>query len=284
MAIYSIIPFLNEFHFLDLKIEEEIKFVDKFIIIESNQRYNGKHKELLLKNNPKYQSDRFEIICLENKFTEYDESDDPQEKSDKAWANEEIQRNSAMRDFDDKDIILYSDCDEIFRRQDIPEIFNKTLEIEKRYNFSRICQLQYVTKINLLFNADEYWYGPSCITGRTLKELVVFYSKEKRKAKLDFNLLRRFGYGEKIVFGKNFNYVMSPEKISYKLQSFSHTELDRPEITDLNEILKKINSKKDVIRRRDVNGFPISLEKVPIDESYPIGILENMEFWKQFVA
>jgi len=77
--------------------------------------------------------------------------------------------------------------------------------------------------------------------------------------------------------GWHFSYLMSPEKIRKKIQTFAHTELDKNEFTNINTIEKQIKSLKDIFNRK------INYTKVNVDKNYPEYITKNIDKFKDWV-
>ena len=77
--------------------------------------------------------------------------------------------------------------------------------------------------------------------------------------------------------GWHFSYLMSPEKIKLKLESFAHGEFNRQDITDIDLIKNKVNKNKDIFNRN------IFFQKVQIDDSFPEYIVQNKQKFSEFI-
>jgi beta-1,4-mannosyl-glycoprotein beta-1,4-N-acetylglucosaminyltransferase len=69
---------------------------------------------------------------------------------------------------------------------------------------------------------------------------------------------------------------MSPEKVSKKIKSFAHSEFNKFQFTNVNQIIEKINSHKDLFGR----NFNF---KIIQDKELPIYIIENREKFSDFL-
>ena len=77
--------------------------------------------------------------------------------------------------------------------------------------------------------------------------------------------------------GWHFNNIMLPDEISKKLKSFAHSEYSGNEFSSPEIIAKKIEEKKDLFNRGYV------FEKVKLDDSFPEYLLNNKNFYKDFI-
>ena len=76
--------------------------------------------------------------------------------------------------------------------------------------------------------------------------------------------------------GWHFSFIMKPDAIRDKIKSFAHTEFNKPEFTNLEEIEKKIISKKDLFGR----NFKF---KILSDKELPEYIINNKEKFSDFL-
>ena len=267
--IYSISPFFNEFDLLDLKISEESLVVDKILIIEANQTFQGNKKELLLENNLKYSNlSNVEIVFLKDELAT--------KKTNDKFANAAYQKNSYIRflpDIKDDDVLLMCDLDEINKKENISMIVDKA----KKHGIVRLMEHFFYYKINLVRNTVKGWNAPYAVTGKALKDFN--YNAQT------IRIGRIKGIGKNIATdGKHFSFLMSPEDICYKIGSFSHTEFMNPRFTDVEKIKERIKKKIDPFDRKSKNGDLLGLTKIEIDETYPNTILNNLTYWAKHIA
>jgi len=70
---------------------------------------------------------------------------------------------------------------------------------------------------------------------------------------------------------------MKPEEISEKIKSFAHSEYNKPEFTDVNNIKKKINLKQDLY------GRDFIFEKMTNINDLPEYIIQNKKKFSEFL-
>lgn len=262
MAIWSCVPFFNEFVLLDLKIAEELDVVDKLVIAEADRTFQGARKPLHLKGNGRYVHPKVEVLLLEDRF-EHGASDERG-----PWRNEALQRNVLMREFEDDDVVIVSDLDEINNRDDIGMI----AEQARAHGHVRLRQELFYYKINLRVcdagtGEPVQWTRAFAVTGRHLRE-----------SGRSFNRLRKGGGNVVPTRGKHFSYLADPDAIAEKIRSFSHVELNQPRFTDPARIEERIEKGIDPFER----GY--RLERVEVDASYPAAIRDNLDAWRRYIA
>lgn len=71
--------------------------------------------------------------------------------------------------------------------------------------------------------------------------------------------------------------LKKPEEISEKIKSFSHQEFNKQDITNVENIKYRIENLLDPL------GRPRILERVEIDNSYPITLIQNQEQWSRYI-
>jgi hypothetical protein len=251
--------FFNEFKLLDLKIAEQMDYVDKMIIVEAERTHTNKNKKVLLFNNDKYNHPKLEKVLVKaNEFT------------NNSFHNEGHQRNRAMigRDISDDDIIISCDLDELLPAKEMERLIDKIRELE----YIRFNMPIYYYKINMLLG--ENWTSSIGLTGKFFKQSCKTLTRLRHK-------INESGRKPIVVktLGKHFSYLASPEEIQYKLNSFVHASKkdylgNRFNVDIINEL---IENKKDLFRNRD-------MKIVPIDETYPDTIKNNLDDWKEWIA
>jgi len=268
MAIYDCFQFFNEEHVLDLRINILQEFVDFFVVVESTCDHQGNSKKLNfdLKKFKKFQKKIIYIVV-----------DDTIEsiKKKHSWGEslvEQHQRNSIMRGLkncQDNDLIILSDVDEI------PDL-NKLNLFNEKDKYGVFSQKMFNFKLNLLNESEKNWHGSKICLKKNIKspqwlrnlkfKKYPFWRIDKPK---NLKIIENGGW--------HFAYLQNPKNISKKIQSFSHGEFNTPDITDENEIEKKIKSQKDIFNR----GF--NFKKLEIDQSFPKYIVENKEKLKEWI-
>ncbi len=77
--------------------------------------------------------------------------------------------------------------------------------------------------------------------------------------------------------GWHFSFLGSPETISSKIKSYTHSEYDTDEFTDLTKINDRINNLQDPYDRNK------KLQKLKIDNTFPKYIQNNQEKLKDLI-
>jgi hypothetical protein len=125
--IIDYFTFFIEKELLELRINLLKDHVDKFIISESNKTHNGDDKDFICKkliedlNLPKDKIQVIETIVPDSEDLIPDESDyvyslEAKSTQVKNWTRERLQRDALMSvidEYDDDDVFIVSDCDEI---------------------------------------------------------------------------------------------------------------------------------------------------------------------------
>lgn len=171
--IWESFMFLNEFDMLELKLQEHSKYVDKFIITESNRNFNQIEKPYIFMN----QFDRFKkyhdkIIYQKFDATNYKIGWDTQ-NAQRSYLNPEIK-------FKPDDIIISSDLDEF--------LLPKDWDWVKQYDFKKINHEIKFKSVNFIgfanFLCPSYFQGLMIIPGHIFKSMsyhrdIFFYEDNK---------------------------------------------------------------------------------------------------------
>jgi len=249
MHIYDCFIYNNEELVLDLRFNILDKYVDKFIIVESNFLHNGEKKRLTFNIN-KYQKFKKKIhyfVCKNDPSLKLSFSKDTPETDiniHKSVCRENFQRNfisQGLKTCKDNDIIIISDVDEIPNLSNIRfnNISNKIVFFE---------QFFFYYKLNL-YNPGSLWYGSrlcrfkDLVSPQWLRNIKakkypcwrpdIFFSKRKYN---NISIIKNGGW--------HFSYVMSPEDIYKKLNTYlHHVEIEEAKI-NIKDIAKKIKKKK----------------------------------------
>lgn len=229
--------FLNELDLLEVRLNSLKPYVNKFVIAEANRTFTGIPKSLIFENN----KDRFKdfnieyLLIPESKLLnwEYD-----------AYCRKFLLEN--ISEGNPEEIILLSDLDEI------PDLKNYKGE-------------------EGIFNLSLYAYYFNCFTGLTLRGVFAFKRKNINEGCWDVLLRKRYKKYSKVVGnGWHFTNVEPVEKIKYKIEASSHTELNTDEIK--NKVEENVKNLNDLyINRKYRVEMP----------SGPEWLLENKERYRQ---
>jgi hypothetical protein len=270
MKIYDCFTFFNELTLLELRLETLWDTVDYFIIAESPYTHSGQSKPLYFADNQhlfaKYKEKIRHIVV----------TDMPEGQTrDDAWSRERHQRKSLARglwDIQPNDLVITSDADEIPRPSCIQQCRQDT-QYSRWILFCPTC----IYKLNYMRvkgnHGIDWDASPNIIVTRTS----VFTDPQTERS-------------------FTFPWQHLPENVSFishggwhwcsigddahgvlKLQSFSHTEANVPEIIDNFDINKFVQNKTS--HERPGQYF----EPVIIDDYYPEYVINNLEKFKEYV-
>lgn len=273
--LYDCFTYFNEDLLLELRLATLDELVDTFVIAESTHTFSGKPKDLY------FSIDRFERY--QEKIV-YLVIDDMPLELNNSWANEAHQRNALVRGLKDaspEDRVIISDIDEIPR----PEAIQRY----RPWNLSgTFVQNWYNYKINNqavschVKKKPRDWVRPKITT---IKHLLNFFGTPEnlRIFNKERSLSGWYRYVQKKLRhqwlkngGWHFSWLMTEEEMIRKIESYSHTDHDIPEITQNEEMTRAIREGRDILGK----GEFFSL--VEIDHSFPAYIQNNLDRFNDF--
>jgi beta-1,4-mannosyl-glycoprotein beta-1,4-N-acetylglucosaminyltransferase len=255
---------------LDIRLNTLYKEVDKFIIAEATRNHAGQEKKLnfRIENFSKFK-DKINYLIIDDLPINVTS---PKKGWHENHMRDQFQRNALERgynEFNDEDLVMISDIDEIPNPEKIKE-FN----IKNKY--ACFLQKNYQSKINLLNITEGDWVGTKICQKKYLKSpqwLRDMKTKKKSFWKIFSNKLQLINNG-----GWHFSFLKEPSSIRNKILSYSHQEYNREEFTDVDLIKNKIIKGEDLFSRN------IKYKKMKIDETFPKYITENKEKFKKWTA
>jgi hypothetical protein len=223
MKIYDCFTFYNEFELLELRLKELYDHVDHFVLVEANRTFQNAEKPFYFTeqmDDPRWQkySDKIILVQVPNMPADTD-----------AWGRERWQRDAILHGLGDAaptDIIMIGDADEIPRIETIEHLRTSDRSVwgfrmplfNFKYNY-------------MLINQDCYsvWSG-AC------RRSVLVSPEEFRRMRHVLNSME-FGYSDPTIeivehAGWHFTYLGNEEFARAKIQSFAHTETNKPDIID----------------------------------------------------
>tara|TARA_B100001121_G_scaffold298672_1_gene306500 strand:- start:48 stop:872 length:825 start_codon:yes stop_codon:yes gene_type:complete len=264
--IIDCITFFDENFIFDLRYNIIKQYVDFIIICESEYDHRGNKKDLNF-NYEKYSKDnKVKYFILKEPFP----------KKNNPWENQAIQREfllNSLNFINDDDYIFFSDPDEIPNT----DLYND-FRLEKKYGI--FLQKSFNYKFNLFNKHESPWDGTRVCKKKNLKS--IDYMRQKVWAKNLKYKFYRFDKEKNIQLFQNggwhFNNIMSPENISKKLKTFAHSEYSGDEFSSTEIIKNKIENRIDLFNR----GY--KFEKIELDNTFPRYLLENKNFYKDFIV
>lgn len=292
MKIYDCFLYCNEDVVLDIRLNVLDKFVDQFVIVESQFYHNGEYKGLNFNKNKfsKFKS-KINYIPIYTRPKNLDLSKDPEKKLDIKIMNaikyENNQRNNILRGLkkcNEDDIVILSDIDEIPNLESVKfkNIKNNVIFFNQNY---------FYYKLNL-YCPKQKWAGSRAIKYKNLKspqwlrnlkvKKYPFWRIDKFFNKMiyrDFYIIKRGGW--------HFSYLNNSKGILQKLKTYLHyTDFEKKNINE--KIVQNfINKKKPIYnlssdQRGSKLNSQIKLKK--INPKYlPAYILKNRNKFKNWL-
>lgn len=270
MKIIDCFMYFDEDLVLDIRLNTLYKKVDKFIIAEATKDHAGKEKKLNFKieNFLKFK-DKINYLVIDDLPVKVSS---PKKGWHENHMRDQFQRNALERgykEYDEEDLIMISDIDEIPNPKKIKEFNTKN-------KYACFLQKNYQSKINLLNITEGNWAGTKICKKKYLKSpqwLRNIKAKKKPFWKIFNKEIQLINDG-----GWHFSFLKDPSSIRNKIVSYSHQEYNKEEFTDINLIKQKITLGEDLFNRN------IKYEKVEVDQSFPNYITENKEKFKKWMA
>ena len=250
MKIFDCTNYFNEDVIYGLRLEILDKYVDKFIVAESLYSHSGQRKKLNFDINkyPKFKS-KIHYIVVENEPQDLIKLDGlPYDHVQGMKRMNSLKRirqqydvlREGIKDAQNDDLIILSDCDEIPNLENLNKVNSKQIIIFK--------QLLFYYKFDLHHNAMT-WYGSK---GCLKKDLLTFNWLRNIKNKT-YNFWRIDTFFSKNKYmnvkiiengGWHFTNIKSPEDIHMKLSNYGeHNEFEMSDI-DLAKMSKLVKEKK----------------------------------------
>lgn len=267
MSVYDCVTYFDENLILDLRFNILDKYVDKFIIVESNIDHAGNEKKLNfnIENFSKFKNKIYYYIVedMPVKVNQFKKNWSPN------FIRENYQRNAIQRcliNCKDSDLILISDADEI------PNL--DSLNDTKISKFALFSQINFLYKLNLVSNWN--WLG----TGISYFKYLQSPQWLRNKRFLRRGFLRRLFMKTQIISngGWHFGYLKSPEMIFKKINSFAHNEHSN---IKLEEIITRIQNKEHIINPAGNEN----LKRIDINQTFfPEYIVDNQNNLKEWIV
>ena len=271
MKLIDCFMYFDEDLLLDVRLHTLDKIVDKFVISESTKDHAGNNNKLKfnINNFSKYKN-KIRYIVEDNLPKEvgyFKKNWSPD------WIRENMHRNSlstGYKDFNDEDVIMISDLDEIPNPNEI-----KKYDENKKY--ACFIQKNFQAKLNLLNTTDSDWAGTK-ITKKKYLQSPQWLRNLKTKERPFWKFYKPRQPQIILNGGWHFSYLKNSSGISKKIQSFAHQEYNKEEFINLQKIEERL--KKNI----DIFGRNYNYKKISIDETFPDYIYKNQDKFKNWIA
>ena len=285
MKIFDCFMYFDEDIVLDVRLNYLDKYVDQFIIIESEYNHKGEKRTPLFDINKfkKFENKIKYILTndippgIENIKVDDNESEIYRKSIFNAWKRENLQRNQiseGLSDAQEEDWVIISDLDEIPNLSEI-----KLKNINDNFVFFKQDMMYY--KFNLRLE-NHIWVGSKACKVKNLESpqwirdikdkkyqwwrIDAYFSKKK------YHNIRFIENG-----GWHFSYLMTADEISKKIESMAHTEFNKEKFKNIEKIKENINNLIDPFDRN------LRLKKVKIDDNYPEYLVQNINLYKDWI-
>lgn len=272
LKVFDCVPFYQSNLLFELRLKTLINIVDKFVVCEATKTHAGERKDLVFDlDRFKDYKDRINYIVVENMPNKLNNS---YEKY--PLYNFQIDKlQEGISDLNDEDLLIISDEDEI------PNPLNILNFDYKNYKYGIFLQKLYYYKLNIQ-NIGEHdgsrWPGSRICKKKNLKSFSWFRSLKTKNINRP---LWKFWKEKNIQLiengGWHFTYLMNYSDISKKIKSSEHSEFNKEKFTNVIKIKNRINNLIDPFDRNN------KLIKVGIDETYPEYILNNQQYYEDWI-
>ena len=227
--------YFNELEVLKVRMETLYDHVDKFILVESNQTHLGQDK-------PYYYDENKELFSKYSSKIIHKKLDIS--KKDNGWEKENYQRykiSEYIKELEpgDDDLILVSDCDEIWNPA--------TLNDAKSYPYCFFNQMYFLYFLNL--------FSGKCVTGTSCCKYSVLRSLDANYSNMGLQVLRNSkDYGCILENGGwHLGYMNGPKTISEKSRAIVEGKISGPNTTEeyfTNQIKQALETKSSPYSQR----------------------------------
>ena len=272
MKIFDCFMYFDEDLLLNLRLNILYDYVDQFLILEAKEDHQGNKRKLNfnIDNHKKFEK-KIKYIALEKIEI------DPNIKLKKNWhighLRDQSMRNSISKylsDANQNDWIIISDLDEIPNP-------NRIKEFKPEFKFAFFEQSFFYYKFNILNCSQPNWYGSRICVKKYLKSPQWLRDIKVKKKSLIKSFFLNLNYTIIKNGGWHFSNIKSPKDIIKKLSSFCHGEFNLEKFKNEKLIEQKINNLEDIFNR------DIIYKKVEIDNTYPKYLLDNINYYKDWI-
>lgn len=257
MRVLDCFTFFDEIDVLKMRLELHYDHVDRFYICEADRTFRGRPKPYNFQDSQHAFRRWQNKICYIKHSPKVKENDLEHKDTtfnliSQSWQIEHSQRNAlsfCLSEANDEDVAIISDVDEFVD----PAFFQMIKESIHARSFD-------IARLNM---RNHYYFMNCAAIGENRQWQLPIAIKAKRWRDEDnISHMRSLGdIGLKFEnCGWHFSYLGGVEAVQKKISSFSHSELDKPNINNKENILKSIASGIDYIGRdgHEFAFYPIS--------------------------
>lgn len=273
MKVVDAFPFFNELDLLEIRLNLLDPYVDCFILSEATKTFSGLDKPLYYNEN-KERFEKFNNKIIHN-IVEDTTSPDLHPYERDVFQKDNIKK-VILENISDGDAVIWGDVDEVPNPEAVAEL-ESYFEQDTIFHFAQDNCMGYLNLVETsgairAMTPDwepedniSKWLGTKLVG----KSIIEKYTMSQLRSKQENETNSRISPG-----GWHWSYVGSEgltveERIIRKIECSSHPEINVPHIK---ENVSKVKNNLDPVGR-DYAEYKI----VPIDESYPKYILDNIE-------
>lgn len=266
--IVDCFPFFKELDVLEVRLNALNPYVDKFVLLESEETFTGIDKPLFFFENYK-RFEKFKSKIEYLKVPKIPLNLDPY-KGQVNWNREYYQKNymiNRINELDDNDILILSDCDEIpdLSKVNLNEIDQPKVFLNNYFTFRfnlmafnnerTIERIEGSPQVDNTPNSPWKWFGSTVLKKKYIKNQNFWGYSNLREVRQKL---------PQINGGWHFSTCMSSRDIVSKIAAYSHaceyTQINNEEI-----INKYISENKDFCNYnlRDIKLIEITAEYLP---------------------
>ena len=262
MKIIDSFIFYNELDLLYYRLSILDEYIDKFILVESTHTFTGHPKPLFYLEN-KNMFDKFndKIIHVVVNDIPY-KHPNINYNLNHQWKNEFYQRNCVKigldiliseNFFNDEDIILTSDVDEIVNPNILVNAKNNTLDFNHD-TLNRLALDMYYYNLYYRIGEGSNWHGIKLFTFKAYKNI-----------NLTFQQMRVWEHSNNVPVvsngGWHLSYFGDIDFTINKIGSYSHQEYNNDNYTDKNQLVEKIKNGINLLNNTSLVYIPIEENK-----------------------
>lgn len=260
MAVFDVFMFFNELDLLEFRLNYLNDYVDTFVICESDKTFTNQFKGLILnKNHQRFEKFKKKMIIINTTFN-----------NKNPWLNENEQRNvisKALNGLNDKDIIIFTDIDEI----PDPEVISKSFDSN---NFNILSMKTYYGYMNMRAPWVD-WTG-----GKMIKYKIFNTSpaSDIRYVSPEKSIFNRFPVKVIKNAGWHFSWLGGVENIVKKIEAYAHQEHNNSILKNKSRIYNCLKNRKDLFGGN--NEYIIESVKYP---DFPKYLVDNIDKYKNYI-